>query len=156
MGSANKGKGLRAKWLFDNVGYDEEDCLIWPGPTDPIRGYGQMGYEGPLHRGTGAADKANAQIRESQNGRQSIQRDLQFYLQDKVRRNVPLGVGSAFLSHKTKRSPSEYCRQAESTKSDPSHLDGCRQTYSQKHSLQHMTLPAHFSYQLFAQAPAQQ
>lgn len=43
---ANKGKGKTAKWLFDRVSFQGDDCLIWPFSRKGPFGYGGLGYNG--------------------------------------------------------------------------------------------------------------
>lgn len=45
----NKGKGKCASWIFDNVGYTGDDCLIFP-YARLVDGYGQFGYMGEMKR----------------------------------------------------------------------------------------------------------
>lgn len=46
--SGNKGKGKCAAWVFDHIGYQGDDCLMWPyGRT--THGYGQLGYMGEMY-----------------------------------------------------------------------------------------------------------
>jgi hypothetical protein len=44
------GRSRTVKWLLDHVGYDGEDCLIWPFSKDN-RGYAQLAYKGKVRRG---------------------------------------------------------------------------------------------------------
>lgn len=47
--AANKGKGKGAKFLFDNVSYKGDACLLWPYSTE-YNGYGNFGYMSQMHR----------------------------------------------------------------------------------------------------------
>lgn len=70
MGGANKGNGPGIRWLRENVSYQGDDCLIYPGYRDPHYGRGKVGINGGIfwaHRimcemahGPAPADKPQA------------------------------------------------------------------------------------------------
>jgi hypothetical protein len=49
QGGHNKGKGQNLIWLKDRVGYDSDECLIWPFSVN-YQGYGQVGYYGKVKK----------------------------------------------------------------------------------------------------------
>lgn len=47
--SPHRGKGRGLAWLKANVGYDGEECLIWPW-SKTYQGYGQLGFHGKVRK----------------------------------------------------------------------------------------------------------
>lgn len=48
VGGQRRGKGRNAKWIFDHVGYQGDDCLKWPFSTDKRVGRGTLGFMGRI------------------------------------------------------------------------------------------------------------
>ena len=47
--SVLRGRGKNLAWLKAHVGYDGEDCLIWPFSKDGFYGRGRIGVDGKLY-----------------------------------------------------------------------------------------------------------
>lgn len=47
---ANKGKGRSYQWLRARVGYQEDNCLLWPFAKDGRLGRGTLGYNGKQYK----------------------------------------------------------------------------------------------------------